>query len=346
MNLKIVFLVRSLNLQKNMEENFPHIRREVSEVIASAPPSIAHYRMLPPELDRIVGGSRPRNYVSDLPIVSIVTVVRNGEGTLERCIESIKSQQYPNIEYLIADGRSTDGTVEILRRYDRVISHWVSEPDLGSCDAMNKMISQASGEYVSVLLADDWLADDYVEISMKAFDRSGADYVFGDVNLYQGDSFLYRRGGNPDFARTLRYAMSINTPGWTMRRSIFEAIGLFKLVEVSPEYDWMLRAHLAGYKGIYDPEIVYYFRFGGNSTVHAVRGLAEVRQIAISQGVNSLLAWIHFLRNAGRYKLRVALERVLPEKLMLKLRRWRRAYIDQKSKLRSLKQAETLSSLK
>lgn len=305
-----------------------------NKTIGLSAPTVEDYRNAAPSASRISGGSRPRVYNAEFPLVSIITIVRNGEATIRHCLESVIAQSYPNIEFVIGDGASTDGTLEILRHYDRSITYWHSEKDRKPEDAFNKMVPHTSGKYVTVVLADDWLAPDFVEESVRALEVSGADYAFGDVNLYDNDAFLYRRGGNPDFARTLRYEVSFNTPSWTVRRSIFDVIGLFKLVNVSPEYDWMLRAHLAGYVGIYDPKIVYNFRFGGNSSAHVYLGYKEVRAMAIANGANPLMAWVYYLRRRGMHQLRGVLEAVISNDTMLTMRRWRRSLMDRHAKAR------------
>ena len=81
-----------------------------------------------------------------LPTISIITIVFNGEVTLEKTIQSIECQDYPNLEYIIVDGASTDNTVSIIKHYKNVVSKWVSEPDEGLYDAMNKGIRMASGD--------------------------------------------------------------------------------------------------------------------------------------------------------------------------------------------------------
>jgi len=311
-----------------IEERF---RRVDVETIRAPAPTVEDYRRTPPAPDRIVGGSRPRNFVSGLPVFSIITIVRNGKATIERCIESVAKQTYPNIEYVIGDGASTDGTLDILRRYDRDITYWHSEKDRKPEDAFNKMVPQTSGKYVAVLLGDDWLDENFAAESVRALEAGNLDFVFGDVDLYENEGLLYRRRGNPRFARTLRYEVSFNTPSWSVRRSIFDDIGLFKMVNVSPEYDWLLRAHLAGYKGAHDPSIVYNFRFGGNSSVHAFLGYREVREMAIANGGNRIVAWMHYLRWAIRHEARVALETFVPADLMLRLRRLRRNFLDRQS---------------
>ncbi|MEI6563396.1 MAG: glycosyltransferase family 2 protein [bacterium] len=92
------------------------------------------------------------------PVISIITVVRNGAATIEACINSVTKYASPDIEHIIIDGGSTDGTVDSLRRHGDVITFWVSEPDHGIYDAMNKGLRQARGQWILFLGSDDELA--------------------------------------------------------------------------------------------------------------------------------------------------------------------------------------------
>jgi hypothetical protein len=119
--------------------------------------------LLPAHPQRIAeGGLRTRGYtkstlIADQPLISVITVVFNGERYLEQTIQSVINQVGSQIEYIIIDGGSTDGTLEILRKYDGQIDYWVSEPDLGLYDAMNKGTAIAVGEYTIHINADDLL---------------------------------------------------------------------------------------------------------------------------------------------------------------------------------------------
>jgi glycosyltransferase involved in cell wall biosynthesis len=113
-----------------------------------------------------------------LPRVSIVTVVYNGEATLERTILSVKSLNYSNLEYIIIDGASKDGTLDIVERHKEVVSRLISEPDKGLYDAMNKGLDLASGDYVWFINSGDEVADP--ELLNRIFGiNSSADIYYG-----------------------------------------------------------------------------------------------------------------------------------------------------------------------
>ncbi len=122
---------------------------------------------------------RVRN--STAPRVTIITAVRNRAATLARTIESVLAQTYPEVEHVVIDGASSDGTVEVIRRYADRLAHWQSEPDRGISDAFNKGLAAARGDCIGLLNADDWLEPDQIERAVAALERSGADFVFGDL---------------------------------------------------------------------------------------------------------------------------------------------------------------------
>jgi glycosyltransferase involved in cell wall biosynthesis len=101
---------------------------------------------------------------ADAPILTIITVVRNGAATLEACIQSVIAHNAPRVEYVVIDGGSTDGTVDLLLRYHDQIAFWSSEPDAGIYDAMNKGVRRATGDWILFLGSDDTLAIDLAAI--------------------------------------------------------------------------------------------------------------------------------------------------------------------------------------
>src|SRR5439155_13950516 len=90
------------------------------------------------------------------PLVSIITIVYNREAYLEQAINSVLQQSYPNIEYIVIDGGSTDNSVSIIKKYASKIQYWVSEPDNGIADAFNKGLMKANGNIIGFINADDW----------------------------------------------------------------------------------------------------------------------------------------------------------------------------------------------
>lgn len=114
------------------------------------------------------------------PLVSVITVTYNVVSQLEKTLSSIESQQYTPIETIVVDGKSTDGTVDIIRKHEEHIAKWVSEPDGGIYDAMNKGVRMANGEWVIFMNAGDTFASD--DVLQKIFEKQqDADIIYGDV---------------------------------------------------------------------------------------------------------------------------------------------------------------------
>lgn len=137
---------------------------------------------------RMEGGKRIRKTSGSaspgVPLISVITVVFNAASTIEDTIRSVLAQTYGNVEYLVIDGGSTDGTLEIVKKHDADIDYWVSERDTGIYDAMNKGIRLANGDYVGLLNADDMFANsDVLDNIVQVFKSSDVDAVFSCLDI-------------------------------------------------------------------------------------------------------------------------------------------------------------------
>lgn len=126
---------------------------------------------------RTAGRFKARAAAGGLPLVSIITVCLNSARTLQQCFTSVFEQTYDNIEYIVIDGGSTDGTLDIIKRYEGVLDYFLSDGDNGLYEAMNKGLAVASGDYVLFLNSDDWYAPDCVEALVRAKTYGCADFV-------------------------------------------------------------------------------------------------------------------------------------------------------------------------
>jgi glycosyltransferase involved in cell wall biosynthesis len=122
---------------------------------------------------------------SNTPIISIITVVYNGRQYIEQTIQSVINQSYKKFEYIIIDGGSTDGTLDIINKYASYITYWVSEPDKGIYDAMNKGIAKAGGNYLYFLNAGDSLKKDvFIEVSAILSNNNTIDVLYGNIEYF------------------------------------------------------------------------------------------------------------------------------------------------------------------
>jgi glycosyltransferase involved in cell wall biosynthesis len=131
------------------------------------------------------------------PTISIITVVYNGAKILEQTIISIINQTYKNIEYIIIDGGSNDGTIEVIKKYNNHIAYWVSEPDKGVYDAMNKGIKIASGEWVNFMNCGDCFCNEYVLSAIFSTNiPEEISFLYSDYYAYRWGSQLYKYEAN------------------------------------------------------------------------------------------------------------------------------------------------------
>ena len=163
-------------------------------------------------------------------LVSVITICLNSEETIRRTIESVLSQTYKNIEYIIIDGCSRDKTVEIISEYKNRISHYISEADEGISDAFNKGINIATGEFIQIVNADDYLPKDKIEKSIELLQQyPNYAYCFGDIILtdenYKAQLLIK---GDPFYHKVIKYFMPrINHPTVLARKSMYNKYGLF-----------------------------------------------------------------------------------------------------------------------
>jgi len=129
------------------------------------------------------------------PLISIITVVRNCESHIEQTIKSVIDQTYKPIEYIIIDGNSTDKTVDIIKKYEGKLSHWISESDKGIYDAMNKGIALSSGEWINFLNAGDYFYSKQTLDTIFSTDLSFFDVIYGDSVIVYDNFFQQKKAG-------------------------------------------------------------------------------------------------------------------------------------------------------
>lgn len=289
--------------------------------------TIREYKNSQPHPVRREGGLRTRGkfYKSsqDAQLVSVITIVKNSEHTLERTVQSVLSQSYNRIEYIIIDGASTDRTLDILSRYDDHITYWLSEPDKGISDAFNKGIAVSTGDFICLLNADDWLSREQIEQSVHALQNSSADYVFGDLLFHdENGRILYRINGDPDYRKIIHSKMSISHPTVLARRQAYERVGLFDTrYDYAMDYEWLLRLHTQGGTGMHVKEIIGHMGIGGVSESSYRKTLKEVRDIAVSYGQQRWLANCLYIFRIIKGALRRFLEDHAPKRLYHVLRK-------------------------
>lgn len=198
----------------------------------------------------ISGGLRSQGFekrsLPGKPLISVITVVFNGADTIRDAIESVQRQTYGNIEYIVVDGGSSDGTVDILRHYEQGIDFWLSEKDRGIYDAMNKGIALCTGDYVGMLNADDLFSDqDVLQAVADRFLQTGVDAVFSCLNIVRRDevSKIIRRCRVARFTPAmLRIGVMPPHPTFYCRRSCLEDGGLYRTdYHIAADFERLVR---------------------------------------------------------------------------------------------------------
>ena len=293
------------------------------------PPADRHQSFRIPKLEdyehgpnglRCLKGGRLSNAPPSDPkpeLATLITIVRNSAATLPRTIDSIRAQSYPHIEYIVIDGGSTDGTLDVLRQRDAEIDLWLSETDRGISDAFNKGIALASGEFLALVNADDWLEPDHISLSVESLTRTGADFSFANLLLHDDAGVpLFKIIGDENYGRRLHHAMpALNHPSLVCRRHLYVRNGLYDLdYKVAMDYEWLLRNHLLGAVGTYVPQLTSHMGAAGISQRDARTGLLEVRKASVTYGYPASFAFLRYHGRRFRAKVRILLERLLPRR--------------------------------
>lgn len=252
-------------------------------------------------------------------LISIITPSFNSAFTIEHTIQSIIEQSHSNIEYIVVDGGSTDGTQAIIKSYGDQISHFVSERDEGLYDAMNKGIALASGEIVGILNSDDFYYDDQVLAKvMQAFHSQHVDSVYGDLQYVDptDTNKVTRHWESGKYKRNnFLYGWMPPHPTFFVRRKCYEQYGPFDTSLLSSaDYELMLR-FLYRYKisSYYIPEVLVRMRAGGVSNAsfrHRLKANREDRLAWEKNGIQPkfFTTWMKPVRKLGQFKIFKSIE--------------------------------------
>jgi glycosyltransferase involved in cell wall biosynthesis len=233
-------------------------------------------------MPRAEGGRQTRGErlsgTPDKPLISVVTVVFNDVKRIEETIQAVASQTYANVDHIIIDGGSTDGTLDVLRRHDADISYWMSEPDSGVYDAMNKGIARVTDPESYILFAnsgDNLYSSDALE--RVAEQARGEDMLYGKMLLSddQISAVVGKRVELPDLAfQTLCH------PATFVRRKIFDSVGMFDTkYSIAADYDHIVRCFAAPVSTRFVDVVVSRMRMGGLSEDQFMKSCRERKDV-------------------------------------------------------------------
>ena len=218
--------------------------------------------------------------------ISIITAAYNSASTIEDTLRSVLAQSYADIEYIVVDGASTDGTQQLIERYEPLFQgrmRWISEPDRGIYDAMNKGIGMATGDVVGIINSDDYFTDDtVVQRVAETMGDSSLDAVYGDIHFIRDgipDKCIRYYSSRRFKPRWLRFGFMPAHPSFYARRSVFQKAGLYNTsYKLGADYEMMVRLFRREHiNARYMPMDFVTMRTGGASTRNVRSKLQHIK---------------------------------------------------------------------
>lgn len=242
---------------------------------------------------------------SDMPLVTIITIVFNGGRTLEQAIQSVLAQDYPLIEYLVIDGGSTDNSLEIIGRHSEKIDYWMSAKDAGISDAFNRGIALCCGQYHMVLNADDWYEPDAVSNLVAGLRTTPRPVIVSAASriVDEQQRFLKIYHSVPGRLMTgMTLAHNTCLIDSDAARSV-GAYDLQKRVAMDHHLVMRIRKKFGADRIVSIPAIVSNYRMGGVSDKQARNGFREVRDNVCAYGMSPLRANAQFMLAVFKHAL-------------------------------------------
>lgn len=223
--------------------------------------------------------------------LSIITVVLNDVDHIEKTILSIIGQPYSELEYIVIDGGSTDGTLDIIKKYEKHISYYVSEKDNGIADAFNKGINNATGEVIGLINSGDFLEKNCLQRIAQEINDS--DILYGNIQYYDGTKKGYIFKAEHKYLESF---MSLNHPAVFVKKNIYEIYGGFdEAYKYAMDYELMLRFYKKGVRFKYLDKVLSNMALGGLSDIHwqaAYREAYEVRKKYLGESVFLYISYL------------------------------------------------------
>jgi glycosyltransferase involved in cell wall biosynthesis len=261
-----------------------------------------HYEAVRPVSER-----RRRMQTADgntsLPLVTVITAVFNGERFLAGCIESVLNQTYPNLEHIVLDGGSSDGTIDILRKYNDRIAFWKSEPDRGIYDAWNKGLREAQGDWICFLGADDEFLPDAISTYMDlAKENPSAEFLSSRIQISYSTGNKRTVGEPWKWRRFSRFMCSCHV-GSMHRRSLFDRLGKYDIsYRTVADYEFLLRARHQ-LNAAFTPAVTVMMRGEGVSSTRGALN-EQARAKILAGGRNRFLAAMELQMANAKYLVR------------------------------------------
>ncbi len=226
------------------------------------------------------------------PKLSIVVPSFNQAPFLEESLLSVLNQDYPNIELIVIDGESTDGSVAIIEKYSKHIAYWVSEPDRGQSHAINKGLNRATGEWVAWMNSDDCYLPGAFHYVFDTLPWQEYDFIFGNTcygkSIETAQDFIHDPKGKKNLKNLLKFCYSIEhiVPSQSVfiRRSILDKAGfLDENIHYCMDFEWYCRIYMTTHRILYYPKTISFFRSQPHSKTGSGKNSGPAEAISIAE---------------------------------------------------------------
>lgn len=261
---------------------------------------------------------------NERPTITVITVTYNSGAVLKKTIESVAGQSYKNLEYIIIDGGSSDNTLDIISEYKQYITSWVSEPDTGIYNAMNKGLSFASGELIYFLNAGDYFYNEHIvsDIADLYIKEGRPDVIYGVVMTYSSHNNTQKRFGREVKLKEAKKGRVICHQAIFMKRQILQQYRFNEEYRITADYEVQVRCFKDGRLFFYVDKIISYYNSDGLSstlegkrdTVYEKMRIVKIHFSPVTYYRFYLSARLKLLRIAGRMKIRNLLSKTSSEK--------------------------------
>jgi|26BtaG_2_1085354.scaffolds.fasta_scaffold01071_5 acetyltransferase-like isoleucine patch superfamily enzyme len=253
---------------------------------------------------------------------SIVTVCYNSIGTIEKTIKSVISQTHKDYEYIIVDGGSNDGTVELIEKYKDFISLIISEPDNGIYDAFNKGIGLAKGRFISILNADDTYNSNTLELVLESTKAHPDALIYGDTYFIDEKDVVFSSNIGKFDPNSLKSGIGFMHPATFVSKTVYEKVGLYSLSKdlfIASDADFLLRCHKLGISFV-KSDFKVFMRTGGLSEVSFYKAHNQyLKALRKNRIINGREYRIESIKLAFKASLKIFLTRKSVAKIRLQI---------------------------
>ncbi len=257
---------------------------------------------------------------SQNPKISIITITFNSEKTLEETIQSVISQDYDNLEYLIIDGGSRDHTLDIVNKYRDKIAVVISEPDKGICDAFNKGIAHATGEIIGIINSDDILLP-------HALETVASNYA-PDIDVYSGNVLMWNDKTGQTYIRkptiefeNIRKSFKACHPARFITRRAYEKYGVYSLeFRYCMDVDLLIRFCKAGAKSIHIDKELTKFRIGATSSDSVFKKKEDIKALVRNNKGTKWDFYCRWFKSIFIYYIKIIAGSLLSKKIIYKIK--------------------------